>query len=203
MLPGRIPFLAAGLNGRRPPFAGNDFGKAGVIPQTSGPRREQALRSRAIPGGLGEAGADVAAREPDVAQLAIGKLAQNGELCLMFALRDDSGDRVVDDAEKPARKEPDRSSKRKRRRRKVGRTVPQAHGRFILLKRVKLPFPACTMHANGLQDFQIGTIFPSDKLGMSVRIRAMRAHASLLDCTEPFRTRTRARERRTPGPQAA
>ena len=31
---------------------------------------------------------------------------------------------------------------------------------LILLKRVKLPFPACTMHACGLQDFYMGRIFP-------------------------------------------
>src|SRR5437868_8522409 len=106
----------------------------------------------------------------------------------MLTLRDQYGDRVVDGAEDAASESPDRSSNRNRRRGKVGSMIQQAHGSFILLKRVKLPFPACTMHANGLQDFQIGTIFPPDKLEICVGIRAMRARVAALDCTDPFTT---------------
>lgn len=50
------------------------------------------------------------------------------------------------------------------------------------------------MHADGLQDFQMGRIFPPDKLEMSVRMAGMRRRICLLDCTEPFTPRTRARE---------
>src|SRR5690348_18124836 len=52
------------------------------------------------------------------------------------------------------------------------------------------------MHASGLQDFQIGTIFPPDKLERSIGIRAMRARVPALDCTERFTPRTRRREHR-------
>jgi hypothetical protein len=52
------------------------------------------------------------------------------------------------------------------------------------------------MHARGLQDFQMVRIFPPDKLEMGVRITAMRARISLLDCTESFTPRTRRREHR-------
>jgi hypothetical protein len=52
------------------------------------------------------------------------------------------------------------------------------------------------MHADGLQGFQMVRIFPPDKLEMGVRMGGMRARISLLDCTDPFTARTRARERR-------
>jgi len=43
------------------------------------------------------------------------------------------------------------------------------------------------MHARGLQDFQMVRIFPPDKLEMGVRITAMRARISLLDCIDRSR----------------
>src|SRR5262249_34956094 len=88
------------------------------------------------------------------------------------------------------------SPNRKRRRGKVVGVIQQAHGRSSCLKRVKLPFPACTMHACGLQDFQMVRIFPPDKLEMGVRMSAMHARISLLYCIEPFTPRTRRRELR-------
>src|SRR5882724_4593856 len=52
------------------------------------------------------------------------------------------------------------------------------------------------MDADGLQDFQIGRIFPPDKLEIRVGIRAMRARVAVLECTEPFTGSTRRREHR-------
>src|ERR1700752_2874867 len=126
-------------------------GHNAVVPHASLPRRKQALRAHALLRGLGETAADLAAGKSDVAQLAIRHLAQNGQVRLLLALGDDGGDRVVDGAGDAASKHPERSPNRKGRRRKLRSTVEQAHGRSSCSKRVKLPFPACTMHACDLQ----------------------------------------------------
>src|SRR5262245_52234508 len=128
-------------------------GHNAVIPHPSRPRRKQALRAGAVLRGLGETAADLAARKSDVAQLAIRHLAQNSQVRLLLALGDDGGDHVVDGAEDAAHEKAERFANRKRARRKIRSSVEQAHGRSSCLKRVKLPFPACTMHACGLQDF--------------------------------------------------
>ena len=192
----RPPRAAAGLPG--PATRHGD--KVSTRRRSSRPRHERSAscrcdRSRSLAASASRV-ADLAARKADVAQIAVGQVAKDRHVRLMLALGDDDGNRVVDGAENAAAERPDRPAYQKRRRRKIRSVVQHAHGSSHPIEEGKLPFPACTMHADGLQDFQMGRIFHPDKLENTVGIRAMRERITMLDCTEPFTARTRRRERR-------
>lgn len=68
--------------------------------------RQPPLKPCALLGRLGQATDDLAPRKADVAQLAIGEGPQNGQIGLMFALRDDGRNEVVDGPNKTAPKAP-------------------------------------------------------------------------------------------------
>lgn len=64
------------------------------------------LKPCSLLGRLGQATDELTSSKAHIPYLAVGKSPQNGQIGLMFALRDNGGDEVIDNPNNAARKKP-------------------------------------------------------------------------------------------------